>query len=323
MTNNERLKQAACTIISSNDYSEQVTAIRVIHNICSDITRISAGNIEDKDILLASGKAISPTKAAHCLLEFERTSKFVKGIYNAILELKQRFKNVPLNILYAGTGPYSALILPLTTLFKPDELNLFLLEINKDSLDAVKKLYSELDLSGFVEEFILADATSYKVPEGKIMHLMISETMQNALRKEPQVPIMRNLLPQLPAKGIFIPEEICINACLVNNKQEMESFYEGGKVPVRLVTGTIYKIGKAHPQPEARSEIRVPDQTNNYSDLMLFTEIRVFGEERLGAYNCGLNLPVRVYRTKECSGKKIDFEYIMDASPRFIHSIRE
>jgi hypothetical protein len=182
------------------NYKEVYDAVHNLHHLFAAVSGVTAGNITDKDINLPSGNAVSTIKAAHCLLEFQRTAVFLRGVYKAILRLKKNFPNERLHILYAGCGPYATLLTPLTTFFKADELAFHLMDINEASLNAAKKLYEALALNDYVEDWICADATIYRIPQGETRHLILSETMLNALRKEPQVEIMLNLVPQLPDK---------------------------------------------------------------------------------------------------------------------------
>ena len=81
--------------------------------IFESITSISAHfDMNDwQDANLSSGVAISPVQAARCLQETVRTQAFLKGVKAAIEEKLNAHDT--LHILYAGTGPYGPLLLPL------------------------------------------------------------------------------------------------------------------------------------------------------------------------------------------------------------------
>ncbi len=75
------------------------------------------------DISLKNGIALSIKNAADCIKDYKRTACFLRGIHKAIIECIKRFPNTELNILYAGCGPYAPLLLPLLSLFKPEDIN--------------------------------------------------------------------------------------------------------------------------------------------------------------------------------------------------------
>src|SRR6185312_9777146 len=59
------------------------------------------------ETIVSGGVALSFTGAANCLDDYLRTVRFIKGTYFAIKELKEKFPDEKLNILYAGCGPYA------------------------------------------------------------------------------------------------------------------------------------------------------------------------------------------------------------------------
>jgi predicted RNA methylase len=291
--------------------------VHELHRLFSSASGVKAGDINDKDIYLPAGKAISPIKAAHCLLDLQRTAVFIRGIYKAILQLQKDFPNERLHILYAGCGPYATLLTPLTTFFKADELRFHLLDINETSLDAAKLIYNKFELNDFVDEWICADAVTYQIPQGETRHLIISETMQNALKKEPQVGIMMNLIPQLPAKGLFIPQEITITGALMNMGLETRCRMTPDEVAPRISLGAIYTISRENPAPHRDAAITIPGDIEELNELNLLTDIITFGDEKLGTYNCGLNMPFPLFKVDEHKGKQINFHYRMGEEPGF------
>lgn len=310
-------KSTATLLFQPNNFKQIYDELHELHQLYASHTAISAGDMNDTDIFLPSGKAISPTGAAHCLLEIQRTAVFIRGIYKAILKLQQSFPGQQLHILYAGCGPYATLVTPFTTLFSPEEISFHLLDVNERSLTASKKLYQALNLEAYVSEWICADATQYTLPADQAIHLVISETMLNALRKEPQVAIMLNLIPQMQEKALFIPENIRVSAQLLNYKQENAKLTQWDLIPERIDLGEVYAIGREQYEAHKQVCIQIPDEVIKEQSLQLLTEITVFEEERLEIYQSSLNMPVRISDVQEYAGRKINFDYQMGEQPGF------
>jgi predicted RNA methylase len=316
----DTLQSATRTII---DEPKNLGGIyKVIHELSAlyaEQSEVTAGDIIDEDIMLPSGKAVSTIKAAHCLLEFQRTAVFVRGIYKAVCRLKADFPSETIHILYAGCGPYATLLTPLVALFNPSEVTFTFLDINQISLDAVKKMYDRLSFNKYVKAYVCADATTYKIPEGTTVHLVVSETMLNALMKEPQVAVMQNLMPQLPHKALFVPAEITVSANLLSSKEEQESFTTAGISPQRITLGEVYTISRTHhaaPQPVS---FRIPDEINDFETLFLHTRIETYGGEVLTDYQCSLTNPKMITSVKEMEGKNITFNYVNGETPGFTY----
>lgn len=303
-------------LFEPQNHSGMREGVNELHSLFSSGSGVTAKTINDDDIYLPSGLAISPTKAAHCLLEYQRTAIFLRGIYKGIAQLKLNYPGERLHILYAGCGPYATLLTPLTAFFKADEVAFHLLDINTCAIDAARKLYDTLELNEYVAEWICADATTYKVPEGTTMHMMISETMQNALRSEPQVDVMMNLVPQLPARGVFIPHEITISAKLVTVEETWKPITTG-KQPLRIPLGPIYSISRENVTPARDITITIPEDTSECNQLNLFTDIITFDDEKLDFNKCSLNIPWQLTAVGEHKGEKLHIHYRMGRNPGF------
>lgn len=316
---NEILKRCADSLLfHPDDYGHIFGAVRELHELYASITGITAGaQGNGDDIYLPNGKAISPPHAAFCLLEGQRTSVFMRGIYQAILKLKETYPGTRLNILYAGSGPYATLVTPLTALFTPEEISIRMLDINPICLDAVKKLYAALDLSAYVESYICEDATTHQAEAP--VHLIISETMMHALVREPQVAIMLNLVPQLATGGLFIPQEITVSAALLDLSQETKRKMDASFQPKRTLVGKVYTISQSDCRKHEPVTMRLPEDLEETKELYLLTDITVFGNEKLGINECSLNLPVKVQEAAGYEGRDITFEYIMGEKPAFQH----
>ncbi|SDH59153.1 Predicted RNA methylase [Pedobacter terrae] len=316
---NERMFAATNVLLFEDDYLQIKNAIEQLHLLFAGATGINAGNITDEDIYLPNGKAVSSIKAAHCLKELERTRRFIRGINQAINQLLNAMPGQTVHILYAGCGPYATLLTPLTSKFTSAQINFILLDINPDSLDAAKALYEELGLSEYVIDYVCTDATTYEFPNHIRIDMVISETMLNALRKEPQVAIMNNLIPQMHPKAIFIPENITVEAVLTRWEEEYKYFTIPEYLPKRIKAGLVYSASREFklPQPVV---LQVP-ASETHKQLSLFTEITVFGKEVLTTYNCSLTLPLAICKLQNQKGDMtITFEYVMSDKPGFVYT---
>jgi predicted RNA methylase len=313
------LQRATQTIIYEPDNLGGIyKVIHELHSVYAEQSGVTAGDIIDDDIMLPSGKAVSTIKAAHCLLEFQRTAIFVRGIYRAVCRLKADFPLETIHILYAGCGPYATLLTPLVALFNPSEVAFTFLDINQVSLNAVKRMYDRLSLSEYIKAYICADATMYKIPEGTTVHLAVSETMLNALMKEPQVAVMQNLIPQLPPMALFVPTKITISAKLLDLKEEQRSA-TAGILPRRITLGDVYTISRNHyaaPQPVT---FRIPDKIDDFKTLYLHTRIETYGDEVLTDYQCSLTNPKMITSVTEKENKHITFNYLNGETPGFTY----
>lgn len=317
--NNESISTATNTLLFEEDYLYIKNAIDQLHLLFAEVTGVTAGNITDRDIYLPGGKAVSTIKAAHCLKELERTRRFVRGIYHAINQLLDTMPGYTINILYAGCGPYATLLTPLTSQFTAAQVNFILLDINPGSLEAAKVLYEKLGLLDYVTDFVCADATTYKFPDHIRIDMVISETMLNALRKEPQVAIMNNLIPQMHPEAIFIPENITVEAVLTRWEEEYKYFTIPEYLPKRIKAGLVYCANREFklPQPVV---LQVP-ASETHKQLSLFTEITVFGKEVLTTYNCSLTLPLAICKLQnQKEDMTIAFEYVMSDKPGFAYT---
>ena len=284
-----------------------------LYRVFSTITGVDISKLSEGDIQLPSGKAISPSGAAHCLLEMKRTAVFLRGIKEAI-DSKFHEGNSMVSILYAGCGPYATLITPLFSYYSSEQVRITLLDINPVSLEAVEALYSSLGFDGYVTDFVLSDASTYTVD--KPYDIVVSETMQAGLKKEPQVAIMQNLIPQCSANTIFIPEQITIDVYLKKKGiwQGDQLLEEGGKTTFLC---ELFSVSKAMLDVSTyRKVVDIPQSLVGPHDLLLYTTIKVFNDEILGLNDCSLNMPLRYYELRNSYPKSIDFWYSQTDKPK-------
>ncbi|MCX2583523.1 methyltransferase domain-containing protein [Pedobacter sp. MR22-3] len=313
---NESISNATNALLFEDDYLHIKNAIDQLHLLFAGVTGVNAGNITDQDIHLPSGKAVSTIKAAHCLMEIDRTRKFLRGIHQAINHILDKRPNQTINILYAGCGPYATLLTPLTTIFTAQQVRFTMLDVNAASLDAARLLYKELGILDYVTDFVCTDATHYQLSANGSIDMIISETMLNALRKEPQLAIMNNLVPQLNPDAIFIPEHITVEAVLTRWEEEYKYFITPDYQPKRIKAGLVYRADRKFQLPKPVVIHAPASETHNRLDL--FTEINVFGGEMLKTYNCSLTMPLAVCKLENQNEDiAVTFEYVMSDNPGF------
>jgi len=272
-----------------DDIGAMKSSVDQMYDVFRAITDIGIENQNDEAIITSGGKAIAPSVAAHCLLEMKRTAIFHRGIYKAIREKQAEKTGKTITILYAGTGPYATLITPLLTLFNRGDVLVDLLEINPVSLNSAINVLKGLNLEQFIGSVYLDDATSFIVE--KPYDIMISETMQAALKKEPQVSIMNNLISQTDKGTIFIPEEIIVSASLRSASRTTAD--KTGHEDILL--GNLFIIDKNNYNPlNLKGSTTLPQAPQYYSQLMLNTTITVFDDYLLNANDSTLNVPVKV-----------------------------
>ncbi len=296
--------------------------------------------------MLPSGEAISPRDAAGCVLDYRRTSKFLRGLHAAILEAQKSFPNTTIEILYAGCGPFAPLAIPLTSRFSSAEIRFTLLDVHKRSLYAARSIFQALGKSSFVRDYIQCDATSYKNDAPHAIHIVVVEAMQAALEREPQVAITLNLAPQLCTGGIFLPERITVDCYLCDVTKEFpsppaeadaaDSLSACASGRVRINLGRVLELnavgcsnllasgnGDEHGSTSLTRKLLldVPDDLDGEFNLILLTSINIFDSIALDDYESGLTCPRILYDAgKTHSGKVIEFEYHLGDRPGFKYS---
>lgn len=302
----------ALLLATDSTIPEQRDALHRLHDIYAQANGVAAGDIDSDDIFLEEGKAVSIIVAAHCLLDVKRSVGFIKGVHAAVQHVQSTVHNRPVHILYAGCGPYATLVMPLTAFYTPEEVQFTLLDVNEHTLNCVRNLFERMGLEDYVKAYVLTDATKYQSEQ--VFDVAVSETMQHALKKEPQVAIMQNLIPQLPEHGVFVPQQIAIDVHAV-------SPVDKAMLPETFL-GRIYTISKDQFEDQPVAQVYIDKViANAYRYMYLYTEITTFGEHQLTAMECSLTMPVRVMSLTDMADKTIQFEYIKGKQPGFTHAI--
>ena len=320
------------------------TASFDLFDLFSEITNIkddSRSQSETDPIYLYCGKAIAPLNAAQCIREYLRTTKFIRGIYYAIKEAQNRFPGEVIHILYAGCGPCAPFAVTMAALFPSEQAQFTLLDINSYSLDAAKNIINAFGYQDSVREYVCCDASMYKKPADSDLHMVISETMLNALRKEPQAAITGNLAPQIKRNGILIPQKIIVTVSVSDSSKENcvfsgseENHELTGKLPegyrkrINPVTLIELSIDKPHTtklpldkngiylKPSVPVSFKIPGE-GKYC-LVLNTYITVFDKHTLGEYDSSLNLPIFLKDSLNNKSRKYyEFSYFIGEHPGF------
>lgn len=208
------IQELAAYLLDPNiETDHELNIIDRIHEVLSELAIVSGFDGEEgwqHDMQTSSGMAISVNEAARCLLDYRRTGQFFRGLHAAILEAKRLFPGETIKVLYAGCGPYAPFLTLVAPQFSPGEVLFSLIEINGGSLEKAELLVKEFGLEDYLLDTFLADATLFQVPNAKDYHLLFTETMDTALEREPMVPILLNLLPQLRSDVLLVPRNVTV-----------------------------------------------------------------------------------------------------------------
>ena len=319
-------------LFAGNDDSRIGAAVASLGQLFRDITGMREDTVEPRDrsaTLAPSGSAISPLDAARCLLDARRTAIYLRGVHSAIQEAQQRFPREVIHVLYAGCGPFAPLCLPLLPLLAGQEVHFTLLDVHARAIESAQAILAALWLEGVNVDCLVCDATHYHNPDHQPLHVVVSETMQRALEKEPQVAILMNTAPQLTAGGLMVPEMIAVDAVLTDLSQELGS---NGVLPRpwsgRVPLGRILEVDRERacawaaagvPSHLPPGRIALPSLVPAHYSLVLATTIRTFGVHELREYESGLTHPLVVNGWR--AGEQVEFTYRLGEKPGFHRSV--
>ena len=186
------------------NYADLSAALKGLKTLFFEASEIDTTSEEYKqDIHHATGKAIGTNWAAMCIDDLLRTKRFIKGTQKAIQFALKKNNGKPVTLLYIGTGPFATLVLPLTTIFKPEELQLVLVEVNPMSVAALKNCIVNFEVSDYVKKIYSSDAAQLILENPFEIDILLLECLQFALVKEQQVAITYNLIPQLKKQVLY------------------------------------------------------------------------------------------------------------------------
>ncbi|NHN24730.1 hypothetical protein FIA58_003490 [Flavobacterium jejuense] len=316
----------------NNDFLEHTEAINQYKSIVHELSSLDNNNENNKqDLYFNNGKAIGTTWAAMCLNDILRTKIFIKSIFKAIASLQKKGKK-PIHILYAGTGPFATLLLPILATYSPQKVKVTLVEINKESFNNMQQIIKKLGFDGHVVNYENKDATTLKISSKLPIDIIVSETLQCGLVREQQVPITINLLNQVPQNTILIPEMVALDVCLINYNAFENKTLETIESDYCIVLDRLieinnksndelhYSLNDTTTQVLAEKEITIyPEMVKLYETLMLTTRITVFENEMIQFNESGLTTPIYLDRFSDLKEKKtFKIAYKVDAEPGYI-----
>ncbi len=314
------------------DYSKLSEASKEYKAILVELCGKNMDGEEGRDnIKCDNGEALGTYWASLCLDDLIRTRQFIRGINKAV-EVKIINKK-PIHILYAGTGPFATLILPIIVRFSKEEIKYTLLEINPFSFKILENVISKLGLEDFNITLLNKDATKYQIDSNNEPDIIISETMQSALAKEQQVPIFLNLMSQVKNRSIFIPEKIDLYIGLKRAGVPMEElqekdFHKEMKVfevsresmvdsnfPKKYTPGNI-SFTKNQTIIEA-------EKLKEFGNIVIITEIQVYKNEKIGFCESGLTTPLFIMDIPKNQERaiKINTQYKISSEPKLDYII--
>ena len=276
-----------------------------------------------ENIKTQAGLAIGPRAAALCIVDMMRTRKFLLGIKEAIEERLKINPGQPVTILYAGTGPFASLLTPLITVFRPEQLQMVLLEINPVSFHYLQKTIEQFGMEDHIVDLVQADAVTYSIPATRQPDIIVSETMKPGLEKEPQVSVVANLLSQCDQNTVLIPELIKEDIALAGNMTDAPDPVVSLKTLLELDAGTAVQI-KTNPKEVAVLSpgilLTIPElPASPYNRLVLDTSIRIYGNHVLGFNESGITLPLQVMKPAALKNfpARLLFKYYIESKPGF------
>lgn len=248
--------------------------ITMLNALCSHLNLdLHPDQYKDEDFTLTPfGKAVSPTTAAQCAEDIERSRVFIQGLYRAVQD--RLTPERPVRLLYAGTGPLGWLVLPLLSLFNARQIQVTALDIHPFSLDCFRHLCKTLGLENRIADWICADATIWQPELGISYDVILSETMHQFLEQEPQVQIFVNLQRFLAQGGCLIPQQVRLSAALEWQNTQGPQWHGLGPVfCLDLDTATALAQGQT---PLLTVQKCLPEFEPGPVDLKLCTEIQVY-----------------------------------------------
>ncbi|MFT5998302.1 MAG: hypothetical protein ACI81P_000755 [Neolewinella sp.] len=307
---------AANLLANAANPAEAERIINEIHTHFKEITEITGYDQKLEHLAAvpaAKGKALGLNHAAQCLLDYKRTTKFLRGVIAAIREKQAAHPGDTIRVFYAGCGPYAPFVTLVAPFFTPEEVQFSLLEINEHSFESAIKLIDDLDYADYVAEGYLADAVTFEVPDAAGYHLLISETLDVLLYRECYVPILMNLLPQFNRELTLIPQNVQITAKLqAPTGSELPEEALGAVLDVRKsVAARNGDQSIPTKLPEVKVDFSALTMTD-YHSMLLETRVHVYQDIWLETNESSLTLSQQLILEQPFNYQAMVFTYLLE-----------
>jgi len=296
----------------------QATAISIAKLLsCVSGVSIEQDLNQSPSIDTTEGIAISPVQAAKCMEEVQRSRRFLLGVQQAIKDKLEHQQKV--NLLYVGTGPYGSIVLPVLSQFSSQQLQVTLLDIHQENVDAVKRVVDWLAVGDYIKALIHHDALKWQPEFGETFDIIVSETMNNFLLREPQVPIFIHLQQFLKTDGCLIPEKITIEAGYCPSSSKAQSEFDE-YCPIANIIEFDVSLAKQLYQKGTKkwlNQFTFPDISGFLHNFEFRTYIQVYQSFKLEFGDSSLNLPVKHINKSLVKGDIIQCEYNWQNTPKW------
>jgi hypothetical protein len=269
--------------------------------------------VDDAFSLTPYGKALSPVSAAQCAEDIERSRVFMLAVHQAITDRLN--KGQPVRVLYAGTGPLGWLILPTLQSFNSEQLQVTALDIHQQSLDSFQALCNELGLQDRVCRWLCSDATAWQPEQTQKYELILSETMNQFLEKEPQVQIFAHLQQFLLPDGLLIPQQVQLTVDLQQQTLDGPKLVPLGEL-FCLNIDTARMLAKGA-EELFHKRLQLPVFEPAVISLKLNTRIQVYRDFWLEDRQSQLSLPKFMQRLWLKPGTMLRWSYLLGQNPRW------
>ncbi len=302
-----------------------------LYSLLLEVSGFDPEKNESRDnIKLKSGTAIGSTWAAMCIHDIIRTQRFLKAIHQAIKDKLEAQPGSPVQILYAGCGPFATLISPLLTLFEEDQIKCTFIDINPVSIESLRNTLKVLNLESYIQKIELCDILEYEIDPINSPDIVICETLQAGLRKEPQVAIYLHLGPQVKESTIFIPEKIEVHAALLDSNLDQKRMMGELKdhesciqilAPLLTLEKSTYQLIDKHHDDSCihfATKILIPQELHGFDRICLLTKIKLYKDIELDYWESPLTIPIQYSSlSTQHAGKLVHIHYELSSEPEF------
>lgn len=277
-----------------------------------------------RESTLPSGRALSPFDAGRCALDPVRTAVLLRGVRAAIAAAREHARGRRIEVLYAGCGPFAPLVLPLLVLEEAGDLRVTFLDVHVAAIAALRRVVERLEVGDAVADALVCDAAADEPVHGTAVDVVVVEAMQRSLGHEPQVAIVRNLVPLLAPHGVLVPESIRVDLVLSDPDVEIaDGFVSARAEAARVPVGTVFELSRWSASAPLDADgflppvvVTLPAPIGPRARPMLFTRIDAFGAHTLATAASGLTVPEPLWRVPDLpAGSRLAFRYRLGSDP--------